>query len=223
MRILIVEDSEDVAAAITAALGRAGMACDRAAGAREAQDYLAAETYDVVVLDIHLPDGDGRTILSDLRRAGSRTPVLMLTAELEVSSRVNALDAGADDYLVKPFDLRELEARVRVLGRRGDSAGSARISVGDLEFDQAARTVRIAGAAVALTRREVSLLGLLVARRDRIIAKEQILERLFSMDEDVGLNTVELYVARLRKKLAASSVSIVTHRGLGYQLTAPDG
>lgn len=223
MRILIVEDAADVAEAIASSLGRLGMACDRAASALDARHFLTAESYDVVVLDIHLPDGDGRDILGELRRRGGRTPVLMLTAEFDVSARVDALDAGADDYLVKPFDLRELEARVRVLARRGSGVASARIELGDLEFDPAARTARVAGTPVALTRREMSLLGLLVARHGRIIAKEKILESLFSMDEEVGLNTVELYVARLRKKLAASSVAIVTHRGLGYQLTAPNG
>ena len=223
MRILIVEDTADVAEAIVAALGRRGMACDRASTASDARHFLSAESYDVIVLDIHLPVGDGRQILSELRVGKNRTPVLMLTAEFNVSARVDALDAGADDYLVKPFDLRELEARIRVLARRGAGAASARIALGDLEFDPAAQTAHVAGAPVALTRREISLLGLFVARRDRIIAKEKILESLFAMDEDVGLNTVELYVARLRKKLAASSVAIVTHRGLGYQLTVPDG
>ena len=223
MRILIVEDAVDVAEAIAVALGRNGMACDRAATARVARHCLAAEDYDVIVLDIHLPDGDGRDILGELRHGECRTPVLMLTAEFDISDRVQALDAGADDYLVKPFDLRELEARVRVLARRGAGVASARIELGDLEFDPGAQTARVAGAALALTRREMSLLGLFVARRGRIIPKENILESLFSRDEEVGLNTVELYVARLRKKLAASSVAIVTHRGLGYQLTAPDG
>lgn len=223
MRILIVEDATDVAEAIAAALGRSGMACDSAATTSVARDFLAAESYDVVVLDIHLPDGDGREILGQMRRGGSRTPVLMLTAEFDVSDRVNALDAGADDYLVKPFDLRELEARVRVLGRRGAGAASAHVALGDLEFDPGAQTARVAGTPIALTRREMSLLALFMARQGQIIAKERILESLFSMDEDVGLNTVELYVARLRKKLAASNVAILTHRGLGYQLAATDG
>ncbi len=223
MRVLVVEDSRDVGGAVAARLGRAGIACDRAARLSEARDCLAVQAYDALILDIHLPDGDGRDLLRQMRRDADRTPVLMLTAEFEVSSRVAALDEGADDYLVKPFDLSELEARVRVLLRRGQGRAASRLVCGDLELDPAAQTAYLGGEALKLTRRELALLQMLLAEAGRIIPKERLFDGLFSFDREAGLNTVELYVARLRKKLAAARVTIQTHRGLGYRLDAADG
>ena len=221
MRVLIVEDTNDLAEAVSAGIRRAGFACDLAATAAAARYSLAVQGYDAVVLDIGLPDGDGRAILREMRRRGDRTPVLMLTAELEIDARVGALNEGADDYLVKPFDQRELEARLHVLLRRENGRAESRIVLAQLEFDPAGQSLRVAGEPVHATRRELSLLHLLLAQRGQIVSKERLFDGLFSFERaDVGDNAVEVYVARLRKKLAGSGVRIETHRGLGYRLDA---
>lgn len=225
IRILLVEDTDDVANAVVASFGRRGDAVDHALTRSAADDLLAVQRYDVIVLDINLPDSDGLSLLSDQRRAGNSTPILMLTARLEVDDRVAALDRGADDYLVKPFDLRELEARVRALARRAvnDTTEGSLITYADLEVDLAGHIASLNGKALTLTRREFSLLEALISSRGRVISKEQIFDRMFSFDEtDVGLNAVEIYVARLRKKLDGSKVAITTLRGLGYQLVSLD-
>ncbi|WDR07482.1 response regulator transcription factor [Devosia rhodophyticola] len=223
MRILLVEDTHDVAGAIVASFGRRGDAVDHAITRAEANELLALQRYDVIILDINLPDGDGLSLLADQRRQGNTTPILMLTARLKIDDRVAALDQGADDYLVKPFDLRELEARVRALARRAqrDPSEGSVISYADLEVDIAGHTANLGGHPVNLTRREFGVLEALLINRGRVISKEQIFERMFSFDEDdVGLNAVEIYVARLRKKLEGGTVAIKTLRGLGYQLIA---
>lgn len=223
IRILLVEDTPDVADAIVTSFGRRGDAVDHALTRAAADELLALQRYDVIILDINLPDGDGLSLLADQRRKGILTPILMLTARLEVDDRVAALDRGADDYLVKPFDLRELEARVRALARRAqrDPSEGSIINYADLEVDIAGRTVKLAGQPVSLTRREFSVLEALLINRGRVISKEQIFERMFSFDDaDVGMNAVEIYVARLRKKLDGGNVAINTLRGLGYQLFA---
>ncbi|MGV8856508.1 MAG: response regulator [Devosia sp.] len=223
MRILLVEDTQDVAGAIVASFGRRGDAVDHALTRAAADELLAVQRYEVIILDINLPDGDGLSLLANQRRQGVTAPILMLTARLEVDDRITALDRGADDYLCKPFDLRELEARVRALARRSqrDPANGSVINYADLEVDIAPQTVNLAGQPISLTRREFAVLEALLLNRGRVISKEQIFERMFSFDEaDVGLNAVEIYVARLRKKLDGGSVAINTLRGLGYQLFA---
>lgn len=219
MRLLLVEDTEDVADAIVASFQRRGDAIDHVASVEDAEDALAVQDYDVVVLDIGLPDGSGLDLLKSARSSGSRAPILMLTARSDVDDRVTALDKGADDYLVKPFDLRELHARVRAMLRRQDPDRSGVIKFGDIIFDPSGLTVEIVGEPISLTRREFSLLEILLANRARVVPKQKLFERMFSFgDEEVNVNAVELYVGRLRKKLAASRVSIKTLRGLGYQL-----
>lgn len=219
MRLLLVEDTSDVAEAISASFERAGIACDIAATLADAQACIDVQQYDVIVLDIHLPDGLGTDLLLQLRRQRDTTPVIMLTAQFAVDDRVTALDQGADDYLVKPFDLRELEARVRALLRRDQGEKSAELALGSLVFDPAAKTVRVNEDPVSLTRREMALLHILMRNRGKVISKERLFDGLFSFaDADVGLNAVELYIARLRKKLAKSDVAIETLRGLGYRL-----
>ncbi|MBV2361567.1 response regulator transcription factor [Thalassococcus sp. CAU 1522] len=221
MRILLLEDAVDVAEAICTSFARRGDAVDHVATVADAQASVAVQDYDVAVLDIGLPDGDGTEVLRALRDRKSATPVLMLTARTKVDDRVSALDSGADDYLVKPFDLRELEARVRALSRRSGPDRSGTVSFGDIVFDPASSTATAHGEPLALTRREASLLEVLLANRGRVVAKDRILERMFSFDDDeVGLNAVETYVGRLRRKLQGSRVSIRTLRGLGYQLVA---
>jgi two-component system response regulator TctD len=223
VRILLAEDTGDVAEAIVDSLARAGFACDVGADLAAAEAFLRVQAYDAIILDINLPDGDGRDLLRAMRRAGDRTPVLMLTARFEVSARIGALNEGADDSRVNPCDLRDLEARGRALTRRAAGRVATEMRIADLVFDPSARTVQVAGAFIAMTRREMALLDLLVSHRGRIMSKERLFDGLFSFDDsDVGMNTIELYVGRLRKKLAGSGVRIETHRGLGYRLGAVD-
>lgn len=219
MRLLLVEDVEDVADAIVSSFVRRGDAIDRVGTVADARDTLAVNDYEVIILDINLPDGEGTTILQGLRSQRRTTPVLMLTARMAVEDRVSALDNGADDYLVKPFDLRELQARVRALGRRTGAERTGLVEFGSLTIDPAGQVAACNGNALQLTRREFSLLEALVANRTRIMPKERLFDRMFSMDEEeIGLNAIETYVARLRKKLEGSGVGIRTLRGLGYQL-----
>jgi len=223
MRLLLVEDTQDVAEAIVANFSRRGDAIDHASTIGDARDALAVQDYDMLILDINLPDGTGTELLRELRARRDATPILMLTARIGVEDRVAALDTGADDYLIKPFDLRELEARVRALARRQTPERSGVIEFGDLVLDPSGQIAKIGGMALPLSQRELSLLEALLASRGRIVSKDRLLERLFAFnDEDVGLNAIETYVSRLRKKLAGSRVSIRTLRGLGYQIAADD-
>lgn len=223
MRLLLVEDTEDVAAALVESFARRGDAMDWASTVTDAVSMLAVQDYDLAILDIQLPDGEGTEVLRMLRQTGRALPVMMLTARAEVGARIAALDGGADDYMVKPFDLMELQARVRALVRRVGGARSGTVTFGDLTFDPASLALTVAGAPIAMTRREFSLLEVLLANRGRVVAKDKIHDRMFSFNEDeVGLNTVETYVARLRRKLEGSHVTIRTLRGLGYQMVAYD-
>lgn len=221
MRLLFLEDTEDVADAVVASFARRGDAVDHAGTVADAAALIAVQDYDVAILDIELPDGNGTEILQALRARGKTTPVLMLTARAKVDDRISALDGGADDYLVKPFDLRELEARVRALGRRSGPDRAGVVLLGNVEFDPAALSLTVAGQAVQLTRRELALFEILLANRGRVIAKDSILDRMYGFnDEPVAANAVELYVARLRRKLEGATLEIRTLRGLGYQLVA---
>jgi two-component system response regulator TctD len=223
VRLLLVEDTEDVAQAIVATFVRRGDAIDCVATAEDARDTLAVNDYEVIILDINLPDGQGTDVLRALRRQRKPTPVLMLTARMAVEDRVAALDIGADDYLVKPFDLRELQARVRALGRRSGQDRGGIIEFGRLALDPAGRVATCGGEPLQLTRREFSLLEALMANRARVMPKERLFDRMFSMDEEeIGLNAIETYVARLRRKLEGSGVAVRTLRGLGYQLVQVD-
>jgi DNA-binding response OmpR family regulator len=223
MRLLLVEDTADVAEAIAASFARRGDAVDSVGTVDDAMGMLDVNDYEVVVLDINLPDGEGTEILKSLRRQRRPTPVLMLTARLAVEERVAALDLGADDYLTKPFDLRELQARVRALARRSGPDRGGVIEFGRLAVDPAGRVASCEGAPLSLTRREFSLLEALMANRARVMPKERLFDRIFSMDdEEIGLNAIETYVARLRRKLEGSGVAIRTLRGLGYQLVRVD-
>ena len=219
MRILLVEDAEDVAESVAISFARRGDAVDRATTRAEAEAFVAAQEYDLAILDVELPDGLGTDILRRLRLARKDTLVVMLTARSEVDERIAALDGGADDYLTKPFDLRELQARIRSLARRSQGSATPAIRFGGLEFDPARQTVTAHGAPIALTRRELALLEIMLAHRGWVVPKDRIFERMFSFaEEEVGVNAVELYMTRLRRKLEGSGVAIKTLRGLGYQL-----
>lgn len=223
MRLLLVEDTEDVADAIIASFARRGDAVDHVRTVQDAKASIAAQTYDVMILDIGLPDGTGTEVLHYARNRGVQVPILMLTARSDIEDRVAALDRGADDYLVKPFDLRELHARVRAMVRRQDEDRSGVIEYGDIRYDPAGLQVAISGQPVTMARREINLLEILLANRERVVPKDALLERMFSFnDEEVSINAVEIYIGRLRKKLAPSRVTIKTLRGLGYQLLDED-
>lgn len=220
MRFLLVEDAADLARSVQYLLRAGGHAVDWAASLADARDCLASATYDLILLDIALPDGDGRRFLTELRRQGDGTPVIMMTARTAVADRVDALDGGADDYLTKPFELAELDARARaVLRRRGGESQSLR-QYADLTFDPLTATLVIAGEVRELRNRELRLFEVLLAAPDRIFSKDQLCDRLFSFAESVTDNAIEVYIARLRRKLEGSTARIETVRGLGYRLTA---
>lgn len=219
MRVLMVEDAADLAEAVSARFGRSGIVCDLAASVAEADDFLAVQGYDALVLDINLPDGSGMELLRRLRAGGSRIPVLMLTARVSVDDRVDALDLGADDYLVKPFDQRELEARLRALVRREAEQKGDTVRLGPLGFSPSQQSATLNGERLDLTRREAALLGLLIRFPGQFLSKERLYDGLFAFDDaDVGLNAIELYIARLRKKLGPGTVAIETSRGVGYRI-----
>ena len=219
MRFLLVEDNRELAASVAARLALDGHGVDQAHTLAQAADCLACAGYDLILLDITLPDGDGRDFLARHRRAEHQTPVIVMTARSAVSDRVDALDTGADDYITKPFDFAELEARCRaVLRRRGGAAQTLR-RYGDVVFDPLAATLSVAGETRDLRSREMRLFELFVSAPGRILSKEHLCDRLFSFSEPVSDNAIEVYVGRLRKKLAGSRARIETVRGLGYRLT----
>ncbi|WP_284178479.1 response regulator transcription factor [Rhabdaerophilum sp. SD176] len=218
MRILVVEDVADVGEAIVASLERIGHTVDWERNGGEADALLRAQVYDLVVLDVMLPDMDGFAILKALRQRRKATPVLVLTARSQVEDRVSALDLGADDYLVKPFDFRELEARVRALLRRKTGSATNMIEVGGITLDQAGRAATLHGKPLDLTRRELTLLEILAARPGRVFGKDELMDQLFGFEDEPSENAVEQYIARLRRKIAGASAEIRTLRGLGYQM-----
>ncbi|MCZ8260305.1 MAG: response regulator transcription factor [Beijerinckiaceae bacterium] len=220
MRILVVEDVADVGEAIVASLERIGHTVDWERNGGEADALLQAQSYDLVVLDVMLPDMDGFAILKALRRRRKATPVLVLTARSQIEDRVSALDLGADDYLVKPFDFRELEARVRALLRRKTGSATNVIEVGGIMLDQAGRAATLHGKPLDLTRRELTMLEILATRPGRVFGKDELMDQLFGFEDEPSENAVEQYIARLRRKIAGASAEIRTLRGLGYQLVA---
>ncbi len=218
MRFLLVEDNQDLASAVVERLQLDGHVVDHADDLQSAFDFTATTDYDLILLDIMLPDGDGRTFLQRHRAGETQTPVIVLTARSQVSDRVGLLDLGADDYMVKPIDFSELEARCRaVLRRKGGSARNV-ITHGGLIFDPLAGALTIEGQEITLRTRELRLLEIFLNNPGQIIPKSKLVDRLFSYDEEVTENAIEVYVARLRRHLAPSTVSIKTIRGSGYKL-----
>lgn len=222
MRILIIEDDAAIADAIGAALTGAGHAVDRLANGRLADAALRDHPYDLVVLDLGLPDVDGIELLRRLRSRADAVPVLVATAREELEERVRALDLGADDYLVKPFALREFEARARALLRRRTSQGVPELTLGDLAIDLPRRRARVGAQTLELTPREFGLLEALAARLDRVVSREQLVDALCSWDTTLTDNGLDIAVYRLRRKLDGSGVRIRTVRGLGYLLEVGD-
>jgi two-component system OmpR family response regulator len=221
MRVLIAEDDPVLADGLTRSLRGSDYAVDCVTDGGEADHVLTAQNYDLVILDIGLPRLDGYEVLRRLRRRGSKTPVLILTARDALDDRVKGLDLGGDDYITKPFDLPELEARVRSLIRRGQSGGGSVLSHGTLTLDTVGRRATLAGEPLDLSARELGVLEVLMLRSGRVVNKDQLAEQLYGWDEEVGPNAIEVYVHRLRRKLEPAGVTIRTIRGLGYLLEKP--
>ncbi|MBI5908612.1 MAG: response regulator transcription factor [Betaproteobacteria bacterium] len=221
MRILIAEDDAIMADGLTRSLRQSGYVVDRVGTGLEADGAVTRGEFDLLILDLGLPKMGGLEVLRRLRARQSRLPVLILTALDGVNDRVRGLDLGADDYLAKPFALGELEARVRALTRRGSAGVSGVLRHGELSYDQVGKVTEIRGKPLELSARETGLLEILLQRMGRIVSKEQLVERLCEWGEEVSTNAIEVYVHRLRKKLEAGGVRIVTVRGLGYCLEKP--
>lgn len=220
MRFLLIEDNAQLAEAVSERLGLDGHVVDHAGDLETARDYAATTDYDLILLDIMLPDGDGRAFLEARRARNSRTPVIVLTARSEVSDRVGILDLGADDYMVKPINFSELEARCRAVLRRQRGDAQNLISISDISFDSLSGTLRVSGTDIQLRNRELRLFEIFVNAPGQIFSKSSLVDRLFSYDEDASENAIEVYVGRLRRHLTPSAVNITTVRGLGYKLEA---
>lgn len=218
MRLLLVEDDLILKDGLERSFTKLGYAVDVMADGESANQLLTYQEYDVIVLDLGLPKLNGFEVLKRLRGRGNNTPVLILTALEDIQNRVKGLDLGADDYLAKPFELAELEARVRALIRRGVSGGSAKISFGDLVFDTTSRQCMVNEVILSLSAREAALLEILILKATKVVSKAKILEHLCSWDEEMSENAVEVNVSRLRKKLNVFDIEIRTIRGLGYLL-----
>ena len=221
MRILLAEDDPIIADALSTSLRKSGFALDHVNNGQDADTALLGQPYDLLILDLGLPRLNGIEVLRRLRSRKSPMPVLVLTAQDGIEERVRGLDAGADDYLTKPFALPELEARVRALTRRGTGLPTL-IEMGALSFDQGERVVRIHGESVDLSARELELLEVLLLRVGRLVSKEHLIDHLCAWGEAVSTNAIEVYIHRLRKKLEPGGVKIATMRGLGYCLEKPN-
>ena len=218
MRILIAEDDPILADGLALSLREAGYSVDNVATGAAADCAIASFEFDILILDLGLPKMSGLEVLRRLRSRSRELPVLILTAEDGIEARVRGLDLGADDYLAKPFALEELKARVRALCRRSATAKQALVEYGDLAYDQIGKVARVRGEALELSARELVLLEILLQRADRMVSKAQLLDHMCEWGEEVSTNAIEVYVHRLRRKLDAAGVEIVTTRGVGYRL-----
>lgn len=221
MHILLAEDDPLLGDGLRAGLRQLGFQVDWVQSGDAAERELRAQAYAAAVLDLGLPRRDGMDVLATVRAAGVATPVLVLTARDAVPDRIRGLDAGADDYVVKPIDLHELAARLRALVRRAHGQPRDRLVAGDVELDPAARTVRKAGAPVALSTREFDLLHALMLNANRVMTREQLEQHLYSWGQEVESNAVEVHVHNLRRKLGSALIQTV--RGVGYVLPDPAG
>ncbi|MFT6915344.1 MAG: two-component system response regulator QseB [Motiliproteus sp.] len=216
MRLLLVEDDPLLGEGIQQGFNLQGETLDWLRSGQHALDALASSEFDLLILDLGLPDIDGLQVLSELRRRGDRIPVLILTARDQVTDRIRGLDGGADDYLIKPFDLDELRARVRALLRRNTGISSPTLRYADIEVDPASHEVCRNGEAVMLSRREYSLLSEFLHHPGKVFTRDQLSERLYGWNEDVESNTIEVHIHHLRKKLGNELIKTV--RGVGYRI-----
>lgn len=220
MRIAVIEDNQTLAKAIAYRLRDLGHAVDVLHDGDQADEFLASEGADLIVLDIYLPGQSGLDVLRHLRARGEGTPVILLTARGETQDRITGLDAGADDYLVKPFEMGELAARIRALSRRRALDYGPEERIGSLVFERSARRLSVEGRALDLPRRELAVFECLLDRRGRLVSKAQLTDHVYGIGADVEESAVEPHISRLRKRLAPHGVAIKTARGLGYMLEA---
>ena len=220
MRLLLIEDDAGLADGLQHSLAQSGFAVDVATTGVTGKSACATTRYDMIILDLGLPDIDGLALLRELRGSGITAPVLILTARGDLNDRIAGLDAGAADYLAKPFALGELEARIRALMRRGPESGPQKTQIGNLVYEASTRRVTVGANDLELTARELSVLETLLRRPKALVSKEQLFESLYSWDSEANLNAIEVYVSRLRKKLEPAGVGIRMFRGLGYRLEA---
>jgi two-component system, OmpR family, response regulator len=216
VRILITEDDESLADALSFALAQAGYAVDRVGNGAAADEALKSDVFGMLILDLGLPKLDGFEVLRRLRRRNPTMPVLILSGREKPEEKVMGLDLGADDYIVKPFSLNELLARVRALLRRGTGAVPPVVTYGSLSFDTVGRTAAVEGRAVPLSVHETGVLEVLLHRFGRVVSKEHLVEQLYSYDREVSQNAIEVYVHRVRKKISGAGVSVRTLYGRGY-------
>jgi DNA-binding response OmpR family regulator len=222
MKVLIVEDTVELARALRDFFTLGGHSADIAGDLSSAQDYLSVSHYDMVLLDIMLPDGDGRGLLKSIRKRDDSIPIIVMTAKSEISDRIDVLDIGADDYIVKPFEFAELEARCRAVLRRQKGQNQTKLSYGSVSLFPLLATLEFKNKQQNLRNRELRLLEIFFNNPEMIHSKEQLTDRLFSLSEEVTDNTIEVYVGRVRKKLVGSGLEIITMRGLGYRLRLCD-
>ena len=218
MSILLVEDDQDLATGLLEALRKEGLAINHVATGKDALHVIAAETPDIVILDLGLPDMDGLAVLKQLRKQHSELPVLLLTARDSLRDKIAGLDSGADDYLPKPFEMAELLARLRALGRRTGTAKTNVIGIGDVSIDTASQAVLVKGELAELPRREYMLLKVLMENAGRVQTRDSLENKLYSWGEEVASNALEVHIHHLRKKLGSDFIATV--RGVGYTVKA---
>ena len=219
MRLLLVEDDHMIGRAVRQGLGNAGFAVDWVMDGNAAERALANGVYDLALLDLGLPGQDGMAVLKQLRRSGNSVPVMIVTARDAVADRIAGLNAGADDYVLKPFDLDELIARVRALLRRHAGGGSPLLECGALALDAVRKEVRLKGELVHLSAREFALLEVLLQRPGAVLSREQLEDSVYGWTEEIGSNAIEVHLHNLRRKLGAETIRNV--RGVGYKVIAP--
>jgi DNA-binding response OmpR family regulator len=224
MRVLLVEDNQRLAETTKQGLEKESFTVDWFDTAGESEAAIDTVSYDAIVLDLGLPDGDGMDLLKQLRSRGSSTPVLILTARDGVEDRVRGLDGGADDYLLKPFAMEELIARIRALLRRPGGALGLTLTAGNVSFDTTAREVLVDDSVISVSRREMGVLEQLMRRNGRVVPKDVLEDKLYGFGEEVTSNSVEVHISRLRKRLlkANANISVHTLRGIGYLLSEDD-
>lgn len=218
MRIALVEDNVSLAKGIAYQLRDAGHSVDVLHHGDDADTFLRQETGDLVILDINLPGKSGLDLLADLRERSDPRPVILLTARSETQDRVKGLDAGADDYLVKPFEMEELAARIRALGRRNTTVSPSLVNLGPLKFDAGSMQLFDGDVALEIPRRELSLLSALIQANGRTLSKASLLDQLYGAGSETDEKVIEVYVSRLRKRLSPFDINIQVHRGIGYSL-----
>jgi two-component system response regulator TctD len=219
LKILIVEDTAKLATSLADHFKLQGHNADIVGTVKHAEELISLSHYDIMLLDIMLPDGDGRTFLRSLRSQKMSVPIIVMTARSEVSDKVDLLDIGADDYIIKPFDFAELEARCRAVLRRHTGSTQTRLVFGNIALDPLTAELQTPEASHILRNRELRLLEIFMNTPDILFTKEQLTDRIFNISESVNENTIEVYIGRIRKKLTGCDVHIQTMRGIGYKLT----